>query len=227
MSLRIDNYGPDACLVGFATHADAEAFRRSQALWRRLEEHPPIGLLEATPGFTTLLLEFEPGTRPDPKSLAAALEPALRPPRKEPPPPHAIEIPVVYDGPDLERVAAAANLSVPDAVTLHAQGRYRVHVLGFAPGFAYLGGLDPRLHTPRLDTPRVKVAAGSVAIGGPFTAIYPCATAGGWNLIGRTDLPILDPERAAAGVPAAFRLHPGDIVRFVPVATPATPSVPP
>ncbi|MBX3745467.1 MAG: 5-oxoprolinase subunit PxpB [Verrucomicrobiae bacterium] len=223
--MRIDNYGPDACLVRFADRVDDEAFQRSQALWRRLDEHPPVGLLEATPGFTTLLLEFEPGTRPEAASISGLLEPALRPARKPSPPPHAIEIPVIYDGPDLERVAAAAQLSVADAITLHTQGQYRVLGLGFAPGFAYLGGLDPRLHTPRIETPRVKVPAGSVAIGGPFTAVYPCATAGGWNLIGRTELPILDPVRAAAGVAAAFRLHPGDAVRFVPVASQApTPS---
>jgi KipI family sensor histidine kinase inhibitor len=107
---------------------------------------------------------------------------------------------------------------VEAVVRLHAGGQYRVHLLGFAPGFPYLAGLDRRLRVARLATPRSQVPAGSVAIGGEHTGIYPVATAGGWNLIGRTGARLIDPVRAAAGASDAFLLQPGDGVRFVAVA---------
>lgn len=218
MPFRIDPFGPDALLVRFAEAGDAAAFSRSQALLHHLEHHPPAGLLEATPGFTTLLLEFEPGSRPDAGLLSVTLEGVLRGARRAPAPPRTVEIPVVYQGEDLEAVAARARLTVRKVIQLHTAATYRVHLLGFAPGFAYLAGLDRRLHTPRLATPRPRIPAGSVAIGGEHTGVYPVATAGGWNLIGRTDVPLLIPTRAMAGETEAFLLQPGDAVRFVAVA---------
>jgi KipI family sensor histidine kinase inhibitor len=115
------------------------------------------------------------------------------------------------DGPDLEPVAEEVGLSPADVVELHAAATYEVLFLGFAPGFAYLGELVPALVVPRLATPRSRVPAGSVAIAGPMTAVYPHATAGGWRLLGRTDALLFDP----ADAPPA-RLRPGDRVRFVP-----------
>lgn len=106
-------------------------------------------------------------------------------------------------------------MPVEDVVRLHVANEYTVAMLGFAPGFPYLLGLDPRLATPRLSTPRTHVAAGSVAIGGAQTGLYPRASPGGWNLIGRTDLVLFDPLRD----PPAL-LAPGDRVRFVVVADP-------
>ena len=213
--LRIDSFGPDALLVRYAAQGDASAFARGRALLRHVTMHPPAGLSEATPGFTTLLLEFASGTRPDPKCLGDALEGVVRGAREEPGPERTVEVPVVYDGMDLGRVAESAGMTVEQVIEMHSAGQYRVHLLGFSPGFAYLGGLDRRLHTPRLETPRPRVPPGSVAIGGEHTGVYPVATAGGWNLIGRTDLGLLDPARAAMGSPEAFGLLPGDGVRFV------------
>src|SRR5690606_16388914 len=183
----------------------------------------PAGLIEATPGFTTILLEFEPNTRPDPRFLAVLLDGVARAARSNPAPGRTHELPVIYDGQDLEQVAERTGLSVPEVIALHSRATYRVYILGFAPGFAYLSGLDPRLHTPRLETPRPRVPAGSVAIGGQHTGIYPVPTAGGWLLIGRTEVPLLDPARAAAGNEDAFLLRPGDAVRFVPVSSAAEP----
>jgi KipI family sensor histidine kinase inhibitor len=213
--LQIDTYGPDALLVRFATRGDAAAFARAQALLRHVARHPPAGLMEATPGFTTLLLEFEPGKRPDPRFLSVLLEGVSRSARSDSSGARTIEVPVVYDGPDLEHVATQARLPVSKVIELHSRGAYKVHLLGFAPGFPYLAGLDPRLKTPRLPTPRPRIPAGSVAIGGEYTGIYPVATAGGWNLIGRTDVRLLDLNAAAAADENAFRLRPGDSVRFV------------
>ena len=215
MPLRIDPFGPDALLVRFAAQGEAAAFGRGQALLRHVEERPPPGLLEATPGFTTLLLEFEPGSRPDPKVLAVTLESVARSAKSDPAPPRSIELPVVYDGPDLERIAKTSRLTVDKVIRLHAEVTYRVHLLGFAPGFPYLAGLHRKLHTPRLDTPRPTVPAGSVAIGGEHTGVYPLATAGGWNLIGRTVFRAINPAAARIGDPAAFFFRPGDAVRFV------------
>ena len=130
-----------------------------------------------------------------------------------------VEVPVRYggaDGPDLEDVARLHGLRPRDVVELHASVEYEAFFLGFAPGFAYLGPLPASLVTPRLDVPRPRVPAGSVAIAGAQSAIYPTDTPGGWRLIGRTDLRPWDVTRD----PPALIL-PGDRVRFVPVATAA------
>lgn len=123
-----------------------------------------------------------------------------------------VEIPVIYDGFDLGEVAAHAGLSEREVVELHAGGEYLALFVGFLPGFAYLGGLDARLAVPRRAVPRAVVAAGSVAIGGELTAVYPFASPGGWNVIGRTDAVMFDARR----LPAAA-IAPGDRVRFVEV----------
>ena len=115
------------------------------------------------------------------------------------------------NGPDLDAVAAETGLTPGDVIALHAGRPYEALFIGFAPGFAYLGGVPERLAVPRLSTPRVRVPAGSVAIAGAMTAVYPHASAGGWRLLGRTDARLFDP---AADPPAVVR--PGDRVRFEP-----------
>jgi len=125
-----------------------------------------------------------------------------------------VEIAVRYggaDGPDLDEVADRHDLRPADVVELHAGARYRVLFLGFAPGFAYLGGLPAALATPRKATPRARVPAGSVGIAGEQTGVYPLSMPGGWQLIGRTDARLWDSGRAAPAL-----LRPGDRVRFVP-----------
>jgi KipI family sensor histidine kinase inhibitor len=114
-------------------------------------------------------------------------------------------------GPDLTALAARAGLALDDYVERHAEAAYTVAFLGFQPGFPYLRGLPPCLHAPRRDTPRVRVPAGSVAIGGGYTGIYPAAGPGGWHLIGRTQVVLFDAQRAAPAL-----LRPGDRVRLVP-----------
>jgi KipI family sensor histidine kinase inhibitor len=115
---------------------------------------------------------------------------------------------VVYDGPDLAFVAERAGLTEREVIELHVSASYEVAMMGFAPGFAYLTGLDRRLVMPRREAPRPRVAAGSVAIGGPYTGVYPCASPGGWHLLGRTSMTLFDPEIGAL-------LALGDRVRFV------------
>lgn len=131
------------------------------------------------------------------------------------PAPRTHEIPVLYHpavAPDLESLAAEKSLAVDDLVGRHVAPTYRVHMLGFRPGFPFLGGLDPSLAAPRLPTPRTAVPAGSVGIGGRQTGIYSMRSPGGWRIVGRTPARIFDPARADP-----FSLAPGDLVRFVPI----------
>lgn len=124
-----------------------------------------------------------------------------------------VTIPVMYGGeygPDLEAAASFCGLSQQDLVRKHLDGHYFVQNLGFMPGFAYLGGLEPTLHIPRKSTPAVRVPAGSVAIGGSNTGIYPAACPGGWHIIGRTNVKLFD-----ANAENPCLLQPGDCVRFV------------
>jgi inhibitor of KinA len=123
---------------------------------------------------------------------------------------HSIEIPTVYDGPDLDETAARSGLSRGELVGLHSGRQYRAYFLGFLPGFAYCGKLDPRIVAPRLPRPRERVPAGAVAIADGQTAVYPLDSPGGWRLIGRTDTRIFDP---AKDPPTLIR--PGDRVSFV------------
>ncbi len=128
-------------------------------------------------------------------------------------PPRLVEIPVRYggvEGPDLAELATRAGMSEAEAAALHGGAEYRVAFLGFQPGFAYLVGTPAELAAPRLATPRARVPAGSLAVGGPYSGIYPGATPGGWHIIGRTEEVLFDPSR---DLPAL--LAPGDRVRFV------------
>ncbi len=123
-----------------------------------------------------------------------------------------IEIPVVYDGEDLAFVAAHTKLSAEEVIKIHTHSTYRVYMMGFLPGFAYLGGMDERIATPRKSTPRTKVPAGSVGIAGKQTGIYPLESPGGWQLIGRTSLPLFNMDSSNPAL-----LKAGDLVRFVQV----------
>jgi KipI family sensor histidine kinase inhibitor len=127
-----------------------------------------------------------------------------------------VEVPVCYElafAPDLEEVARRTGLDPAQVVELHATTPHRVLMIGFAPGHPYIGGLDPRLAVPRRASPRQRVEAGSVAIANAQTSIYPFATPGGWNVIGRTPLALFDPMREPASL-----LEPGDAVAFVPIS---------
>lgn len=123
------------------------------------------------------------------------------------PPPRTHELDVSYDGEDLDAIAARVGATRDEVVHLHTAPLYEVSFLGFLPGFAYLAGLDPRLVVPRRDTPRTRVPAGAVAIGGPYTGVYPFPSPGGWHLLGRvTSIPVWDDDGP--------RLAPGDRVRL-------------
>jgi len=170
------------------------------------------GIIETVPGMNNLLVVFDPLVT-DRQDVIEMAEINWPPPLSDLRPGRLIEIPVVYGGEygtDLSWMAERAGMSREEFARLHASSNYTVFALGGQPGFAFLGGLDPRLATPRREVPRVQVAAGSVMIGGVQTGIYPTAAPSGWNLIGHTHAKLFDINVA----PPAL-LAPGDIVRIV------------
>ncbi len=212
--MRQEALGDSAVVFSLGNDADRTVARRVRAIAARLRESRPPGVGEVFGAFGNIAVVFEPGLPPPAAALAALVAEAAAAPAAVTPP-GLMEIPVVYggdSGPDLLAVAAAAGLTPTAAAELHAGAAYFVRAIGFAPGFPYLGGLPPALARPRRATPRVRVPAGSVGIGGEQTGIYPQASPGGWNLIGRSPARLFDPRLT----PPA-RLEVGDEVRFVPV----------
>lgn len=181
---------------------------RAQSLAASLRAAPLEGMVEAVPGLASVLVELEP-LGPDPETLLPILTERIATLVADPEPGRLHTIPVVYEGPDLDEVAALTRLTVDEVVTQHTGTELRVLFCGFAPGFAYLGELPPSLEVGRLATPRTRTPAGSVAIAGRMTGIYPTDLPGGWRVIGRTDADLFDPRRDPPVL-----LLPGDRVRF-------------
>lgn len=191
------------------------ALEHQQRLWQLAAALSQAeGVQGLIPGMNNLTLTFDP-LHTDPEALAQAALTLWNKPSRRQALGRLVEIPVRYDGPDLGDVAAHCGLSAEEVVRRHSAAEYVVYFIGFQPGFAYLGGLDASLHTPRRAGPRTSVPAGSVGIGGAQTGIYPLATPGGWQLIGRTALPLFDPQAEPPTL-----LAPGDRVRFVPEGMP-------
>ncbi|MFF1511805.1 allophanate hydrolase subunit 1 [Streptomyces sp. NPDC058326] len=202
MNARALRVGERAVLVELAGGPETEAFH-AELLRRRAAGTLPA-VREIVPAARTVLLD---GVA-DPDRLAAEItgwDVGPLPARVG----RAVEIPVRYDGPDLGEVAALWGVSVEAAVRIHTAAEFRVAFCGFAPGFGYLTGLDGRYGVPRRATPRTAVPAGSVALAGPYTGVYPRSSPGGWQLIGTTDAVLWDRARE----PAAL-LTPGTRVRF-------------
>ncbi|WP_372670386.1 5-oxoprolinase subunit B family protein [Amycolatopsis kentuckyensis] len=158
-----------------------------------LAELAPAGVEELVPAAKTLLVRFDPAVT-DADRLGAVLR-EVSPVDSLVGASAEVVVPVVYDGEDLAGVAASAGISVASVIARHSAGSYVSAFCGFAPGFAYLSGLDPVLHVSRRSTPRTRIPAGSVAIAGEYSAVYPSASPGGWRLLGRTDVPVWDVER--------------------------------
>lgn len=220
---RVEPLGDRAVVVHCGEALDEATFRRVQAVRARIEVDTPAGTTDVVAGFTSVALHFDPllVRRSDsvlPTTAMTATVAALIAGLDAAPlvPGRTFEIPVCYEGkmsPDLEEVARHAGLAADEVIAIHSAAEYVVRVVGFLPGFPYLGGLDPRLVTPRRDTPRKRVPAGSVGIGGAQTGIYPLESPGGWNIIGRTDARLFVPERTPPALLAV-----GDRVRFRPVS---------
>jgi len=213
---RFQPASDQSLLVYFGETITLEAHERVLKLLRLLESEPVRGVRNLHPAYSSLLIKFD-ALKLDHAELRAALQGYLgRLDNVQLPQPRLVEIPVVYGGdfgPDLIDVAELHNLTPEQAIEAHASANYTVCFLGFAPGFAYLGGLPDALATPRLATPRRRVPAGSVGLAGHQTGVYPFSTPGGWRLIGRTPLKMFRTDR-----PGMSLLAIGDRVRFTPVS---------
>jgi len=214
-----------ALLVQWENRIDPLLNDAVQHLYRVLSAMNPPGLLDLVPAYSSLALVLDLAwfdrQFPEANPLQVAqgwVESALKTPGNfEAVAGRLVEIPVCYESdfaPDLERLAAWAGMNASEIIAHHFGPEYRVYMLGFLPGFAYMGTVDERIAAPRLVRPRERVAAGSVGIAGLQTGIYPLESPGGWNLIGRTPLRLFDPQR-----PEPVLLRPGDRVRFRAIST--------
>jgi KipI family sensor histidine kinase inhibitor len=211
---RILPCGDGALSVDFGNVIDPDINGKVLALEEVLRAHGPTGLLETVPTYRSLMIQFDP-TLTDYDALERFLVGAARNVAPRNAKGRRWRVPVVYGGAfgiDLEDVAQRHGLTVNQVIDLHAEGVYRVYMIGFMPGFAYLGGLDPRLATPRRTRPRAKIPASSVIIGGGQAAVASIECPSGWHILGRTPIRSYDPDRDPA-----FLLAAGDEVVFQPI----------
>lgn len=193
--------------LGRALGASEEVAALYAQLRRRSAAGDLPGVLDIVPGATTVLVTAQPGTGVLADLAASLADWPLEP--APPPPAGTVELPVTYDGEDLDAVAGTAGLSRDEVIELHTAATYRVAFCGFAPGFAYLEGVPEPLRVPRLAHPRPAVPAGAVGLAAGYCGVYPRSSPGGWQLIGRTTVVVFDPGRD----PPAL-LTPGTLVRF-------------
>jgi inhibitor of KinA len=215
VSARFVRAGDSTIVVEFEERIDPEINTRCIAVAERMWASGVAGIRDVVPTYRSVAVYFNP-LKTDHTRLVEILKRATFEPVSAPNDPARFHrIPVCYGGdfgPDLLAVADFARLTVDDTIARHARPRYRVFMLGFVPGFAYMGSVDGQIAAPRRATPRTKVPAGSVGIAGVQTGIYPTETPGGWQLIGRTPLRPFDSRR-----PHPSLFQPGDAVQFFPI----------
>lgn len=205
--------GDRGVIVEYGDEISPEINIKIRTMAAAINEEKPAGIVEVIPTYRSLLIVYDP-LATDLKSLEDALQfMEGRLDQLEIPLPRTVEIPVSYGGdfgPDIEFVAQAHNLTVEDVIRIHSRALYQIYMIGFTPGFPFLGGLPEDLKTPRLETPRPLVPAGSVGIANNQTGVYPIDSPGGWRLIGRTPLSLFNPSRENP-----FLYRAGDMIRFV------------
>ncbi len=207
--------GDSALLVQLGDKIDPAINQRVHALDALLQTNSIAGIVETVPAYCTLLIHYDPliltfdqATHWVRNEMTRLDDSFHRTPRR-------LEVPIRYGGAsglDLEAVSVAKSISIADVIRLHSEREYTVYMMGFTPGFPYLGTLDERLIMPRMESPRTLVKASSVAIAGSQTGIYPLDSPGGWHLIGWTPLKLFDPTRESP-----FLFAPGDVIKFIPL----------
>ena len=211
--------GDCGLLVEYGSSIALEVNQKVRSMTLALKGNALEGVREVIPSYCSILVVYDP-VKTNPHTLKKALTAVERQlPEIEIPPPRVFEIPVCYGddyGPDIGVVARTNHLSPEQVVHIHASVEYLIHMVGFTPGFPFLGGLPEILHTPRLSTPRTSVPRGSVGIANDQTGIYPVSSPGGWQLIGRTPLRLFTPEQDP---PVCYRA--GDLIRFTPISASA------
>ncbi|AOT70505.1 5-oxoprolinase subunit PxpB [Geosporobacter ferrireducens] len=207
--------GDKALLLEFGNIISEEINHKVRSVMIGIQRKEIKGIVEMTPTYRSLMIQYDPlllGFQ-DLIHMLQQFEEELD--SIEIPLPKVIQIPTVYGGeygPDIENVASHNGLSVETVINLHTGRKYLIYMLGFTPGFPYLGGMDERITTPRLKTPRTKISGGSVGIAGNQTGIYPIDSPGGWQLIGKTPLKLYDPNRETP-----ILLNAGDYIEFIPI----------
>jgi inhibitor of KinA len=208
--------GDSAVVVELGQEIERKTHLRVKALAAVLEQNPLPGMIGYVPAFTTVTVFYDPLSLSF-KEVCQRLESlAVDVKISEDQQPKIVEIPVCYGGefgPDLTFVAEYNGLKPEEVIQIHASGEYLVYMIGFAPGFPYLGGMSERIAAPRKSSPRLKIPAGSVGIAGRQTGVYTLESPGGWQLIGRTPLSLF---RADRNPPSLLKM--GDIVRFRPIS---------
>ena len=214
-NIRILTAGDSSLLVEFGNEISPAINKKITTTLNLMREQHIEGVVDVIPAFCSLLINYDPRVisyeeLKDRMMGLVKMEGQTGQDRKR-----IFEIPVCYGGeygPDIASIAAHAGLSEEEVIRIHSSRDYLIYMLGFLPGFCYLGGLDERIHTPRLANPRIKINAGSVGIGGSQTGIYPLDSPGGWQLMGMTPVKTYDPDRE---VP--ILLEAGDYIRFIPI----------
>lgn len=207
--------GDTAVLVEFGDPIGRAVSERVLRLSAQVHAAKLAGVVETVPTIRSLLVHYDP-LATDSASLTGAIENLLDTSRGATPPVRLWRIPACYEAghaPDLEEVAQRTGMSATEVIRLHSTTRYHVYMIGFVPGFPYMGDLPAPLALPRRADPRVRVPAGSVAIATTMTAVYPLESPGGWHLIGATPIRLFDLRRASPAL-----LSPGDAVQFEPIA---------
>ena len=208
--------GEAALVVEFGDTIDPAINRRVRELFLAIEGARMAGVRDLVPTYRSLLVSYDPLTTTFDALRARLAELGHHLADAPTPPPRVVEIPTCYGGafgPDIGLVASHNHLGEDEVVAIHAGADYLVYMMGFSPGFTYLGGMSERIATPRLKTPRTAIPAGSVGIAQQQTGIYPVESPGGWQLIGRTPVSLFDPTRVPPVVVEA-----GDYIRFAPVS---------
>lgn len=208
--------GDRGLLVEYGDAISPEINLKVRAITITLEKEELEGVIEVIPTYRSIIIVYDPSSTNPSILEESVLFFERRLGEIEIFPPETREIPVCYGGvfgPDIEFVAESHHLTPKDVVRIHSEPAYQIYMIGFTPGFPFLGGLSEQLHTPRLQTPRTLVPAGSVGIANAQTGIYPIDSPGGWQLIGKTPLKLFDPERANP-----FLLKAGDLLKFKPIS---------
>ena len=214
-SFQILPLGDAAIVVKFGDTIDRELHRKVQALENYFAHHSLRGMIEHVPAYSTVTIYYDPMQRlfhDLDQELRGVIAELAEAPQADP---RIVEIPVNYGGdvgPDLEFVARHNSLKPDDVIQIHSTPDYIVYMIGFAPGFPYLGGMSQRIAAPRRDSPRLQIPVGSVGIAGSQTGVYPIETPGGWQLIGRTPIELFRPREFPPTL-----LRAGDVVRFRPI----------
>jgi KipI family sensor histidine kinase inhibitor len=204
--------GDRGILVEYGEIIDPAVNQKVRSMAIVVENDLPDGVIEIIPTYRSILVFYDPAVTTPAVLQETLIDMEKRLPGIDIPPPKVIEIPVCYGGaygPDIETVAESHGLTIEAAIRIHSEPEYLIYMVGFTPGFPFLGGLPEILHTPRLETPRTVVPQGSVGIANNQTGIYPIASPGGWQLIGRTPLRLFAPEREN---PILYQA--GDRIRF-------------